>query len=206
MYAGKRIVLVRHGRTAHVHRGGWLDAAAVARWRDACDAVGIGADERPPAALRAEGERAALVVASDLPRAAESAERIVPGRVIHTSVLLREAPLQIPPWTRARLPLAAWEAVVHTRWLWRIVRGLDAPPDVRERCDAAADWLVGLASERSPVLVVTHGVFRRLLDGRLRRLGWRPEGGPRSYAHWSAWPLRSVEFGEVVEPAVVAAR
>src|SRR5215212_6585995 len=96
-----QIVLVRHGRSAHVHTGEWLSAAGVQRWRAQSDAVGITADDEPPAALVRETERAALVVASEMRRAIASAQRLAPGRDIRVSTLLRETALPIP----TRLPL-----------------------------------------------------------------------------------------------------
>lgn len=50
-----RLVLVRHGRSAHVHTAGWIDGAGLRAWAGAYDAAGIRDDDRPPAPLAALG-------------------------------------------------------------------------------------------------------------------------------------------------------
>jgi broad specificity phosphatase PhoE len=183
-----RILLVRHGRSAHVHRDGWIDCAGVERYRAAYDAAGID-DLPPPAELVATATAAELLVASDLPRAIASAERLAPGRAVHTSPLLREAPLPIPRLGVIRLPLAGWEMLIHTHWRARIARGTHATPEVLARADAAIDWLAALGAPASTYVVVTHGVFRRILGERLVARGWTAAERDRGYANWSVWPF-----------------
>jgi hypothetical protein len=65
---------------------------------------------------------AETVVASDLPRAEESARRLAPERAIRTSPLLREARLPYPEWLALPLPIVAWEAIAHARWSFQIFR------------------------------------------------------------------------------------
>ncbi len=181
-----RIVLVRHGPSAHVDTRGSIDRDALQRWRDAYDAAGILADARPPEALVRLASDATHVIASDLPRAIRSAERLAPERAIEVSDLLRESPLAIPRWP-TRLPLMAWAMLIHIAWSYRIGRGTDESESDRARAAAAADWLIGMVGDRSTAVVVTHGVFRRLLARHLSLRGWASDGGRRSYAHWSAW-------------------
>jgi broad specificity phosphatase PhoE len=159
----------------------------VQRQRDEYDAAGIAADDAPPATLMAEVGPQGIVVSSDLPRAIESAERLAPGEPIPVSPLLREAPLEIPTRLPLRMPLAGWEALMHARWTLQIANGSDASPKDLTRAHAAADWLVRLSRDHSPVVALTHGVFRRLVADRLMTLGWRGDPGDRSYALWSAW-------------------
>ncbi|HEY0036627.1 MAG TPA: hypothetical protein VGB66_08070, partial [Longimicrobium sp.] len=59
---------------------------------------------------------------------------------------------------------------------------------IRRAAEAGA-WLDTLARDHSPVVVVTHGVFRRLLARGLVARGWKLASGRRRYAHWSAWHL-----------------
>jgi len=184
-----RIVLVRHGPSAHVDERGAVDYTGINKWQASYDGAGIRADAQPPDALRKLVASATHLVSSDLRRAIESAERLAPGRQLRTSVLLREAPLAIPNWP-TRLPLLGWAMIIHLAWQYRIVRGAD-PPDVdRTRAAAAGQWLSELVSDGSTAVVVTHGVFRRLLALDLVSRGWkaRRDGG---YRHWSAWLLSS---------------
>jgi broad specificity phosphatase PhoE len=183
--SARRLVLVRHGESSHVHRGGLLGAADVQRWRDAYDLAGISDRSAPPPALMRRVAEASGIIASDLPRAISSAQRLANGRSIATSSLLREIPIPIPDLS-VRIPLAAWGAAMHLAWSYRIVRGRDATPEHLARVSAAASWLRD-AIEPGVTIVVTHGVFRRLLGQELVRSGWTSEGRERGYAHWSAW-------------------
>src|SRR4051794_2295125 len=180
-----RIVLVRHGRSAHVHTGA-IDRAGVETWRTAYDAAGIHDVSHPSAALIQIAADATHVVASDLRRAVESAERLAPGRPIRTSTLLREMPLAIPAWP-TRLPLGAWGLLITLGWGYRIVRGADAGGAERARAAAAAEWLAGLTADGSTAVAVTHGAFRRMVAKQLLALGWRSIGRRGGYRPWSAW-------------------
>src|SRR4029078_11408016 len=93
----------------------------------------------PPKTLLRRVADAAHIVASDLPRAIASAERLAGGRPIHTSPLLREIPLPIPRLPM-RAPLAAWGTAMHLAWSYRIVRR-DKSADELSRVAAAMTWL-----------------------------------------------------------------
>lgn len=184
----RRILLVRHGRSAHLHRDGWIDAAGLHRWLSAYDLAGIHAEDVPPPGLVAEAGRVGVVVASDVPRAIASAERLVAGaRSVVVSPLIRETDLRVPRWIGWRMPLGAWALAIGLDSLMGTVRGDRATRESLERAAEAADWLASLAEEQGSVLAVTHGSFRRLVAARLMSAGWRPEGNRRSIRHWSAW-------------------
>ena len=163
-----------------------MNAAGFLRWRAAGDAAGIDPGAAPPAALIESVERADVVVASDLPRALESATRLAPARQIIRSALFRESPLPVPDWMPLRLPIAAWDALTHAQWGYHIVRRRDASAEDVQRAAAAVRWLLSLPDAPVCVAVVTHGVFRRLVGARLQELGWRLSGR-RIYTCWSVW-------------------
>ena len=181
-----RLLLIRHGPSAHPAPRGWLDLAGVERYLEAYDAAGI-LDDAPPPAVVQEVAAARLVVASDLPRAIASVERLVgraPGAV---SPLLRETRLRVPSWAPRRAPLAVWATVMHLSWLLDRARGV-APPDARERARLAAAWCGEQCGEPDGTMaVVTHGIFRLLLARELVAAGWRAAPGRQSYANWSVW-------------------
>jgi broad specificity phosphatase PhoE len=181
-----RIVLVRHGPSAHVEKSAALNRAGVQVWRAAYDSAGIHPSAEPPEALRRLAAEATHLIASDLPRARDSAERLAPHRQIIISDLLRESALAIPNWP-TRLPLAAWGMLIHLRWAYEIVRGSDVAASDRARAAAAADWLTDVAAHNVTVLVVTHGVFRRVLGNQLVGRGWVRTRRQKGYRHWSAW-------------------
>jgi len=182
-----RVLLIRHGLTAHVHPGGFIDADGMQRWRDATDAAGIAEHSHPPAELVTRVADTNFLMASDLPRAIESAKRLAPGRPIETSPLFRESMTEIPKWLRLRWPLRIWRIANGTQWAYRILRGTDAAPQELERIAAAARLLTERVQIHESVTVVCHGVFRRLLGRRLVHEGWTPEPGRHSYANWSTW-------------------
>jgi broad specificity phosphatase PhoE len=111
-----RVLLIRHGRSAHAPPGGLLDRAGVERWRAAYDEAGTASEDRPPAGLAREVARASVIATSDLPRAAASAAHLARGRAVTTSPLFREVPLPIPDWLPFRAPFTVWEALIHLRW------------------------------------------------------------------------------------------
>jgi broad specificity phosphatase PhoE len=133
-----------------------------------------------------------MLVASDLVRAVESAERLASDRPPVFSPLLREIPLPLPRLS-FRAPYALWDALIHARWGIEIVRRCDTTPESRAQADEAADWLARCAREapHGSVAAVTHGVFRRVLAHRLRARGWHPEGGFGGFEHWSVWRFRN---------------
>ena len=185
----KRIHLVRHGRTAAT-QSGWLDHRAVDEWRVAYDAAGLVAGEAPPAALHAVAAQAGIVVASDLPRAIESASLLLPEGRVHHSPLLRETPLPIPALAGVRLPMSLWALAIGVRWMHEMRQ-----PDARRRDEPwgrsrqAAEWLESLADAHGSVLAVTHGAFRAYLATALETRGWSRTARRRRYNHWSAWEL-----------------
>ena len=88
------LLLVRHGRSAHVETG-WVDVDGVRQWMAAYDAAEIMPEHAPPAELEALVRDASRVIASDLPRTVASAVRLAPEREIVRTPLLREAPMVV---------------------------------------------------------------------------------------------------------------
>ncbi len=181
-----QIVLVRHGPSAHVHRDWMIDHDGIQSWRDEYDLAGIQLNSQPPTRLVQIADAATHIIASDLLRAVASAESLAPQREIEVSDLLREVPLKLPHWP-TRLPLVVWEILIHVAWSYRIVRGIDSTEQDRARAAAAAKWLGEIVTNGSTALVVTHGVFRRLLAQQLLLSGWTNTGRRGGYSHWSFW-------------------
>lgn len=194
-----RILLIRHGPSAHPTMPGLLDHAGVERWRAAYDAAGIARDATPPEELLAKVARVARVVSSDLPRAVASAACLSQGQPVETTPLLREVPLMIPAIAGVRTPLAVWNILITLRWGVDIVRRQNCPAAIGERVRTAAKWCEEKSrevGENAAVAVVTHGVMRRLLAARLCTGGWIIHGR-RSYAPWSHWELTMVDASSI---------
>jgi broad specificity phosphatase PhoE len=184
-----QIILVRHGASAHVHSDWMIDHGGIKSWRDQYDLAGIQSNSQPPTQLVQIADTATHIIASDLLRAVASAKRLAPQREIVVSDLLREVPLKLPHWP-TRLPLIVWEFLIHVAWSYRIVRGIDSTEQDRTRAAAAAKWLGEIVNNGSTALVVTHGVFRRLLAQQLLLSGWTNTARRGGYSHWSYWTLR----------------
>jgi broad specificity phosphatase PhoE len=185
----RRIVLIRHARSSHVHTG-WITASGFRRWREAYEAAGIREDERVPARLERLVDGAGLVVSSDAARAAASARLLAAGHDIVVSPLLRELDLESPTLGGLRLPLAAWALAVGGRTLLLSIRRQHPSAAEAARVDNAAAWLAELAAEQPLIVAVTHASFRRQLSRRLVQTGWQAEPGRRSLRYWSAWVFR----------------
>jgi hypothetical protein len=173
----RTIRLVRHGRAAHA-RASWLDRVGVVRWLEAYDQAGVVEHDQPPRALR---KSPGLVVASDMPRAAESARLLDPA--FRTSPLLREATLIIPKM-KGRWPLMMWALMIGIRWLRAIRKGEWPSADDYARGEEAADWLDALSADADAITAVTHAGFRRILTPALERRGWTRHGKRKGH-HWS---------------------
>jgi broad specificity phosphatase PhoE len=186
----RRIILVRHGHSAHTMSPGWIDAAGVERWREAYDAAGILDTSIPPSDLVAVAAGADCVMASDLARAIVSAERLAPAKPARVSPLLREMPLEIPHWLRSRWPLVVWEVCIHLHWLLKERRGSIAEAAELQRAADAVALLDEVTRTAPTVVAVTHGAFRRLLARQLGATGWAGDPRDRGYRNWSAWPFR----------------
>jgi broad specificity phosphatase PhoE len=185
----RRITLIRHGRSSYKHPGGLMSAADMKAWRVGYDGAGILDADAPPAGLSELVTEADILLASDMPRAIQTAQRLKTDHRIQISALLREAPTGIPNWGKWKMPRTLWEGTALARWGIQIARGKEIPPDDLARATHAANWLDDLSTQHAHIAAVTHGTFRRYLARRLEYIGWHPDGRRRSYRHWSVWTL-----------------
>jgi broad specificity phosphatase PhoE len=193
------IALVRHARSSHVHAG-WIDARGFRAWREAYEAAAIRDDERVPAPLQQLASRGGIVLSSDAPRALASARMMAGGREVVVSTLLRELDLEGPALGGLRLPLGAWAVAVGGRTLVRTLQGQYPSAAEAARIEGAATWIEELAAQHSPVIAVTHAMFRRRLAARLAKAGWQPVPGRRSLQPWSAWLFTAARTGSLPSP------
>jgi broad specificity phosphatase PhoE len=185
-----RVLLVRHGRSAHEHDGSWIDADRARQFEDRYDAAPIRTDDAPPGSLLETARLAQVILASDLPRAITSAHTLAPHREPITSPLLRELRFDLPSWA-PRLPLNTWDALHYLMWTARLFVGAESAETQRAR--RAAEWVDSFAASAALTVAVTHGGFRRLLAVQLARRGWIAERGLRRYHNWSVWAFTRAE-------------
>jgi broad specificity phosphatase PhoE len=185
--SGKRIILIRHGRSSFPESRAFLKRDAINKWREGYDAAGILDDDRPPDSLIGVVGECDYLMASDLARAVQSMQRLAPNREAEISSLLRETELPVPVgWLP--LPISVWGFLIHLTWGFKVLLGTDGPPAEIARARDAAAMLEERSGAHSHIAVVTHGLFRGLLARQLTYLGWRREPG-RSYRNWSVWAL-----------------
>lgn len=183
----QQILLVRHGRSAHVQRGS-VDLAGFLRWREAYEAAGIDEHDQPPVTLKAFASASGIVVASTAPRAVHSAQRLDPEREVTASPLLQELELVPPNIRGVRMPMAVWALAYGVRWIIRAaLRRPHIAPAELQRAREAAEWLSGLAEQHGIVVAVTHASFRSELSRQLVGRGWRCEIPRGRSRHWSVW-------------------
>ena len=170
-----------------VARSGWVDAVGFKRWRDVHDDAGLDPTDSVPGGVLSVVAKSEVIVCSDLRRSVESAHRIAPSRIIVQTALLRESNLPIPSWLPIRLPVAAWDALIHIQWGVQILQRADTSIDDLRRAEQVLTWLGNQEQFNGAVAVVTHGVFRRILANRAVKLGWTELTRRRSYKYWSVW-------------------
>ena len=61
------------------------------------------------------------------------------------------------------------------------------------RAAAASAFLATLGDEGSTILVITHGVFRRILAQQLLAEGWRALPRSDGFNHWSFWTFERTD-------------
>lgn len=190
--ARRRIVVLRHGRTA------WNDQR---RFQGRCDPPldDVGLAQADAAAGRIETMEPAILLASDLVRARQTAEAV--GSTVGMATVfdprLREA--DIGQWeglTRVEVQ----ERYPQEYRAWR--EGLDIRRgggetyvEVADRATAAVDQVLGQLPPGETLVVVTHGGTAKAIIGRLLGLGHDSWRCLSSLAHGRWCVLEEATFG-----------
>jgi len=147
--------------------------------------TGITGDSAPAAALRDLVSSARCIVASDLPRARESAALLAASTDVRVDAELREAGLPESVGSLIRLSPGAWVVLARVAWWLNWCDSDETIALTRQRAGRVADRLEALAAHYGSVLAVGHGMFNRFVAIQLRRRGWR---GPTVWRqkHWGA--------------------
>lgn len=168
-----RIVTVRHGRP-NVDRSVQISSAEYGRWWADYDRAGLASDQFPPDSLREIAASCQIVLTSTLPRAIETAGKLVPpGMIVPQDALFVEAPLPPPPIPFLRLNPTRWGQISRGFWFLGFApHGVEGHFETRARVRAAADVLIAAAASGQNVMLCAHGYLNWMLDGRMRALGW----------------------------------
>ncbi len=199
-----QITLVRHGRPDF--SGGRVAARELIQAHRRYDAAGIRSDFPPPSRLRAEASRADIILASDRPRAVESAECLDRAGALLVDPLFREVPPphSLPAPGAFRLPYGAWTVMCRILWLARCVRGPETVPDAKERARRGCDILIEHGEGRRAVLLVAHNMINVLIGHELLRRAWRGPAFPTG-RYWASYTYRpSLETARLTAPVTSA--
>lgn len=175
------IVLVRHGKPDGASATP-ISGRAIGEWVRRYDAAGVSRLFEPPARARGLAAASACFVASDLPRARQSAEWLAGTRGIIVDAELREAVLPESLGASLKLPPGVWIVLARLAWFLNCGDASETVAETRARAVRAADRLAALASEHECVVAVGHGMFNGFLARELKARRWRgPRTFPRGY-------------------------
>jgi broad specificity phosphatase PhoE len=184
--SARRVIVLRHGETDHNARGVWqgqIDS----------DLSSLGREQARAAAVALTAYRPALVVASDLKRAAETGDEVARACGAPISYDARWREIHVGQW--AGLTAAEVNAEYPEERL-RHLRGEDfrrgvdgeALSDVAQRVRSALDELLDALGPGETAVVATHGVTGRVVIAELvdldRLTAWRVLGGFGN-CHWA---------------------
>jgi broad specificity phosphatase PhoE len=178
------IVIVRHGKPASVPANS-IAGHEIGRWVERYDELGINSELPPPESVQRLLTATGCVLASDLRRSIESAERFFSQCEIRIDPDLREAALPQSLGVPIRMPPAMWVILARLAWCANIGGASESRAATRRRARRVAERLCALAAEKGAVGVVGHGMFNRFIAAQLRKRGWH---GPAFLptAHWAA--------------------
>lgn len=173
------IILMRHGKPDH-HSGGRLPALAMAEWCEAYD-MSLVAD-MPPDRCQEVAATANYIVASPLPRACSSLEKL--GLELDAvDPLFSEVSLPIMRLGYPNLPPSLWLFALRLMWLCGYAGSVESYQQAERRAEQAAAKLIAL-SARGNVLLAGHGIMNKLIARQLRKQGWMAEKHASS-RYWS---------------------
>ena len=181
-----RIITARHGMP-NMNREVRITAREYGRWWARYDESGLAPGEEPPQSLVDLASECEVVLCSTLPRAIETADKIVDdARIVPQDALFIEAPLPPPPVPWIRLSPTAWGRISRAFWfLGYSPDGVEGHRTARRRVRKIADLLIEEASDGDDVLLCAHGYLNWMFDRHIRRRGWRRVVHEGENEYWS---------------------
>lgn len=179
-----RIVLIRHGRPGIAinprtgHQG-------FHRYIADYEEAGLDPASLPPAELRDLVAEIKRVFTSHRKRAKESAALLAPHATLVADPVFIEAPLAAPRIPLLRMTVPKWAVVARLLWHAGFHPQIETPAAASRRARAAAQILIGHATEDGPAILVAHGYFNFLIGRVLIANGFRRTGRDRA-RFWNA--------------------
>ncbi|MEO0455194.1 MAG: histidine phosphatase family protein [Cyanobacteria bacterium P01_A01_bin.114] len=197
-----QIILIRHGQP-QVSFPTWVSGPGFLQCVSAYQQSGLRSDAWPPDSAKRMMQHAQAVFTSDLPRAFQSARRLVPSGPIRRSSLFREPEFDsLSRFTsNAPLPFFMWALRAQLRWRVAALSGAASYQVCQAHIQAATHYLIEQANQAGTVALVGHSITHRLIAKELRQLGWRGPRVPNS-SYWgyslysSTQPLASGHWAQ----------
>lgn len=169
------IHLFRHGPSAY-HEPAMLTYTQFGTWIDRYDAAGIRSMNGPDKVNVLPVPPAQSVLASDLPRAIETAHLLYPDAMIISNAVFREAHLPVLPLRGIRFKAEIWVILAQLAWRCGWAPDGESAKRAHQRAAEAANLLIAQTIGRDDVALIGHGFFNRLIARELIRRQWI---GPR---------------------------
>ncbi|MEM9234287.1 MAG: histidine phosphatase family protein [Pseudomonadota bacterium] len=168
-----RIVTVRHGRP-DMDRTVQITAREYGEWWAQYDMSGLAPGEEPSEALKQVASECSIIICSTMPRAIETAAKLVDGsRVVPQDKIFVEAPLPAPPIPFLKLNPTMWGRISRVFWFLGFApNGMESHLSARRRVRKVIERLVEYAARGDDVLLAAHGYLNWMIDGEIRKLGW----------------------------------
>ena len=164
-----------------------ITAREYGQWWARYDESGLAPGEEPPQSLVDLASECDVVLCSTLPRAIETADKIVDdARIVPQNALFVEAPLPPPPVPLVRLSPTMWGRISRAFWfLGYSPKETESHRGARARVRQIADLLVDEASDGDDVLLCAHGYLNWMFDRHIRRRGWQRVVHEGENEYWS---------------------
>ncbi|MEM6748419.1 MAG: histidine phosphatase family protein [Pseudomonadota bacterium] len=188
------IVTARHGRP-DVDRSVKITAREYGPWWANYDLAGLAPGEEPPQGLIDIASDAELVLSSTLPRAIETAQKVVQGaREVPQDSLFVEAPLPPPPVPGVvKLTPTTWGVISRSFWFFGFApKGVENHWGTQRRVREATDRLIAEAQGGGDVLLCAHGYFNWMVHRHIIKRGWElvEHQGRNHYWSYRAYKMR----------------
>ncbi|NWH09356.1 MAG: histidine phosphatase family protein [Alphaproteobacteria bacterium] len=182
--ATMRIILIRHGQP-DIEPARWISHRAFQHYIDRYQDAGLAPESMPPEHLRETVAGVSRVFTSELKRAIESAERLLPGVEQVSSAVFTEAPLASPPIRGLRLKVPAWAVLARVAWHGGYTPSIENYWQAKRRALRAFRILSQAAVNEGTAVLVAHGYFNAILGRMLTRRGWRRVSGAHRAVYWN---------------------
>lgn len=183
-----KIILLRHGKPSF-ELSGCVRADEVGQISHQYDLSGI--CDLPSEQIKQQASACNAVVCSPLPRSITSAEALGLGAVCRSDVLFREAEMPHFKTGSLVLPVMVWIALLRGLSVFGFSRNGESLSMVRQRADAAAVVLIGLAQCHESVVLVGHGMINHFIAKALLVCGWS-EASKSGHGYWGCGAYHGV--------------